>query len=536
MARMIPAVIPEDTQSQAEKKLFPILRESLDDSFTVFHSFDLLTYNRADKLVEGEIDFLIFSPVYGLLVLEVKSGEISYDGTKSAWFQNGMPMPKSPFEQASATKYQLLHFLTSKLGYAPQMTFSHAVCFPDVSEDMRDLPSGADSAICITAKSLPGLAGSITRIMQGFKKSTLVEDRLTADRIRRILMPFFEYGMTLGSRVQQDEQRIISLTGDQCRMLDFIQNHKQALIQGCAGSGKTVMAVKKARDLAAAGNSVLLLAYNRLLGDRLAASVKDVANITASTYHDFCIRHLTRAGRMPVKSEGQSYWEKDIPEAFADLIAQYPLKYDAVIVDEGQDFRVEYWVTIEEMRQPDGYYYIFFDPDQNLWKTDMDLPIKGEPFILADNCRNTRNIFNRLKTYSRREMRLLAGSPDGEEVHQYIGDTDKNCRRYLKTIIENLIEDQGMRLEQIVILGGHSLAKTCLGKDSRLGNYNVSELPDGRPNLIHYHTYMKFKGCESDAVILLDVDENDERWSELALYTAVSRAKHLLYIIWKIQE
>ncbi len=74
MAHMIPAVISEDTQSQAEKKLFPNLKERLNDSFTVFHSFDLLTRNRADKLVEGEIDFLIFSPDYGLLVLEVKSG------------------------------------------------------------------------------------------------------------------------------------------------------------------------------------------------------------------------------------------------------------------------------------------------------------------------------------------------------------------------------------------------------------------------------------------------------------------------------
>ena len=44
---------------------------------------------------------------------------------------------------------------------------------------------------------------------------------------------------------------------------------------------------------------------------------------------------------------------------------------------------------------------------------------------------------------------------------------------------------------------------------------------------------MKFKGCEADAVILLDVDDQDERWSSLAFYTAISRAKHLLYIIQK---
>jgi hypothetical protein len=50
MARMIPAVIPEDTQSQAEKKLFPILKESLNDGFTIFHSFSLLTHNMRDNV------------------------------------------------------------------------------------------------------------------------------------------------------------------------------------------------------------------------------------------------------------------------------------------------------------------------------------------------------------------------------------------------------------------------------------------------------------------------------------------------------
>ena len=42
---------------------------------------------------------------------------------------------------------------------------------------------------------------------------------------------------------------------------------------------------------------------------------------------------------------------------------------------------------------------------------------------------------------------------------------------------------------------------------------------------------MKFKGCEAKAVILLDVDLSDERWSERGLYTAMSRAVHELVVI-----
>ena len=42
---------------------------------------------------------------------------------------------------------------------------------------------------------------------------------------------------------------------------------------------------------------------------------------------------------------------------------------------------------------------------------------------------------------------------------------------------------------------------------------------------------MAFKGCESNAVILLDVDPGDKRWHNQGLYTAMTRARHLLGIV-----
>jgi DNA helicase IV len=42
---------------------------------------------------------------------------------------------------------------------------------------------------------------------------------------------------------------------------------------------------------------------------------------------------------------------------------------------------------------------------------------------------------------------------------------------------------------------------------------------------------MRFKGCEADVVILIDVDLKDKNWNRSALYTAISRAKYLLYIL-----
>jgi hypothetical protein len=534
MTHMIPAMIHSDTKSEAEKKLFTMLRDGLDNTFTVFHSFNLLTRNLQDKFIEGEIDFLIFSPDYGLLVIEAKSGTIRYDGETGTWFQNAIQLSKSPFAQAQATKYQLLEYLTKKLGYSPAISFAHAVCFPDIRSEMKNLPAGAEPDICINGEQLTDISNNIIRIMQSYQKGNRQPlDKKHADRIRQILMPHFEYGTTMVDRIKQDEAKLLALTEDQCRMLDFIHNRKQALIKGCAGSGKTIMAIKKAIELADEGNRVLLLAYNLLLGERLADSVKNMPNITASTYHEFCLNQLKVAGCLPPQRNDQQYWEKDIPEAFDKYIQTNPLKYDAVIVDEGQDFRVEYWVTIEELRKPDSYFYIFYDPDQNLYKTEMEFPIKETPFELSDNCRNTRNILNILKHYTKAKMNPMHETPEGEQVHQFHGETERARRRHLRDIVVELTEEQKLKPGDIAILGGHSLDKTFLTKDPHVGNYIVKEGSEEGPNIIHYYTYMKFKGCEADAVILLDVDEKDERWSDNALYTAISRAKHLLYIIWK---
>ena len=78
---------------------------------------------------------------------------------------------------------------------------------------------------------------------------------------------------------------------------------------------------------------------------------------------------------------------------------------------------------------------------------------------------------------------------------------------------------------------------TCIGDNPVIGIFRITETMEEGSNVINYHTYMKFKGCEADAVIMIDVDRNDERWANpAALYTSISRAKHLLYILYSKGE
>jgi hypothetical protein len=189
------------------------------------------------------------------------------------------------------------------------------------------------------------------------------------------------------------------------------------------------------------------------------------------------------------------------------------------------------------MVKDNGYFYIFYDPDQNLYGADLDFPISKEPFIIGENCRNTLTIFNKLKGYSTNTMYQNPDAPGGEPVVEWVIRDASIRRRQLGKILHDLVNNKGINEQNIVILGGHSLKHTCIGENPSVGNFRITETQENGQNVIQYHTYMKFKGCESDVVILIDVNRSDKRWlNSQSLYTAISRAKHLLYILYSGDE
>jgi len=527
---MIPAVVPEDGVSRAEQQLFDVLRDGLDDSFTVFHSFKTLTHNREGMLLDGEIDFLLFSPDRGLLIIEVKGGVVSYDGARACWYQGDHPIG-DPFGQARANKYKLAALLKERTGRNMPVSIGYSVCFPNSFAEPSVLPPDASREILINGRDLDNVAAAVGRIYD----VTRPFDRVLSDReveaLRLVIMPYCEYGASLLEQMEKAERKLFALTEEQCRLLEIIRYRRTALIQGCAGSGKTVMAVKKAQELAAGGKRVLLLAFNQLIGERLKDAVLDFDGVTAATYHDFCLEMLDQAGAVPECVRDDHFYTKLVPQAFLEVVNRGVEGYDALIVDEGQDFRSDYWRSLGPLLREGGYYYVFYDPDQNVFGTEMDFPVKEEPFLLADNCRNTRSICEYVGGYSSTDMRPKQGMPVGIPVEEHVNSSPSSRRRHLASILEQLIVEKGVAPERVVVLGGHSIERTCVPLDGNVGKFRVVQGDEAGPHIVHYYTYMKFKGCEADAVILLDVDPSDERWSDLAVYTTASRAKFLLFVL-----
>ena len=86
MARLIPKVSIEEIQVKPERDVASSLMEKLPEECIIYHSYPWLKLDRSDldrsyKLKEGETVFVVVDPLYGILLLEVKSDHVEFDLT-----------------------------------------------------------------------------------------------------------------------------------------------------------------------------------------------------------------------------------------------------------------------------------------------------------------------------------------------------------------------------------------------------------------------------------------------------------------------
>ena len=523
-------MIPEETRrpndpTHPENVVFELIEKQFDDSWTVFHSLRNIGKNRDDKLIDAEADFLFVHADYGILCLEVKGGEIRHE--RGIWFQNDRQLAQSPAEQARHNRYNIQKIIDDHLSTYDSVSYGFAVCFPNVFSSLTLTPDL--NSITLTGNDLPDLKNSIISVMSAWNKRNRKMANSTLKSVVSLISPSFELGAALVDKIGQENQEFFRLTEQQCQLLDFIDNHKRATIRGCGGSGKTIMAIKKAKRLAKQGHSVLFLTYNILISERIKRQCMDTPRIKVIHFHQFCLETLKEP---PPKTEEE--WNSELPAKFFEYIIDHPIKYDAVIVDEAQDFRVEYWDSVPELVREDGWFYIFYDPDQNLYGTKLKLPDLGQEFVLNKNCRNTVAICNEIKEMATIQIDAK-DAPQGSPIERFTAKSPADVRNILSKLLHNLIVKEGISNKSIVVLGAHKLNHTSLGDDNHIKTFTIwedRELPDSKS--VAYHTFYKFKGCESDVVIILDYSDKDEHWrQDAALYTAMTRAKHKLYFIGK---
>ena len=329
MAKMIPEV-RVGKGALGEGKLYAALKEHLPDDFTVFHSLPFVSIEKGRGVYEHEIDFLVVHRDLGFLDIEVKGGrEIRYLQKQKKWVSVSHDgeehvIAKDPYRQASDN----IHWLAREImkrgvldAGEERFPFSHgyAVAFPDATVDTRYFPPHAARELTLDRSDLRYVYTRVSGIMELWRregKNRHVSEREYSDLCNKFLMPEFRVALSIAKRMEDEEAQLIRLTEEQCRLLDFLRNHKQALIQGYAGTGKTQLAVEKARRLAGEGKRVLLMCFNSPLARYLESLVGDEGGmITIDNYHNLCARMAAQAGipfEVPPedrKEERKLFWD-----------------------------------------------------------------------------------------------------------------------------------------------------------------------------------------------------------------------------------
>lgn len=569
MARMIPPQIGRHTDPPpGEVSLFQRFKKDISTSgWTVLHSLDIARHHYQ---VSGEIDFVIIVPEAGVLCLEVKSHQhIIFDNGR--WLYGEQQKPgRSPFRQIRGAMHSLLDDLKSKhpeLGHVP---FWEAVCFPNAvlrSSSASSSPEWHDWQL-IDSRHLriDRASKSVKNVLQRARRHLTEEvnarwfdperaspTRAECEMIAAALRPRFEFFESPASRTRKRNEELRQYTERQFRALDNMSRNPRVFFEGPAGTGKTFLAIEACRRADADEERVLFVCYNRMLGDWLSRETEDLDNVRVDTLHSYM---MDTAGicRAPTRGKNSTFWEKELPElALAELLDNSSYRFDRVIMDEAQDLLQPDFLDIVDASLDGGLKYgrwlmtgdfsnqrIYsgrrfnrkdrtLSPEQFLKGYGLTVP----RFSLIENCRNTPEIASFIED---------ATHPDPEyaEVLRPSSNTDPVIRKYdskteaTELLIDILAEfyDRKIRGESITILSPRRFEESTAGQvTSQPWSQRIRPRGQNGEGYIRHSTIHAFKGLESPAVIVTDIESLSSRHDVELLYIAASRSQEHLFLL-----
>ncbi len=95
----------------------------------------------------------------------------------------------------------------------------------------------------------------------------------------------FSFIPTLRDRLNNVEKRLVRLTKNQAQIMDGLSRNSRLLIEGIAGTGKTLLATEFAKKRAESGDRVLYLTFNKNLANNIHSQLSDIVNLKVINIH-----------------------------------------------------------------------------------------------------------------------------------------------------------------------------------------------------------------------------------------------------------
>lgn len=564
MAVMIPETVAPSSApgKRGERKVFEALRKHLPEDYLVY--YDVSVKRRHP-------DFIVIGPDLGVVVLEVKDWradsilDITADGVVLR-DKGGECSRRDPVQQAREYTLRIVDQLKARSllydGKYLRCRWGYGVIFPHLKQDDLERPAlfgpslqdaiGEDSVLCAEDLDREALLPALRRLMPDWVPPQEPLNALEVDEIRAAIHPEIRIGWGRTDKevqhaMDQVQERIARTLG---------QGHH--LIRGVAGSGKTVCLLCRVQHLRECHPDwrILVLCYNRVLADYLRGAIGNSSDVEVLHYHRWCCRTL-EAGGIPIPPRPEPgplrehHWNQVIPGLILEGYERgcIPIgHYQAVLIDEGQDFCDDWYRVILRALDPHtDSLFIALDSSQDIYRRkvswrDVGIQVVGRSKVLRVNYRNTWAILSKAYALIRDldqstvavnetggeyvvpEKALRDGpSPDIKRFRSF----EDERRHALEWVRARLAS--GVAPEDVLVLGLSRLQMAELEVWLQDAGIQAQLLGGrGRAGVVRLSTIHSAKGLDAEHVLVIGVHQlaaHAESDSRRLLYIAMTRAR-----------
>ena len=567
MAIMIPENISMNKNATGgENRMFNILKELLPDDYIVWYEL---------RVKRKHSDFIILGPETGLVVLEIKDWNISsIVRANQNTYELGTDIGTTQNPQQQARQYMIdivnklkkveeLQNKDPKYKGKPIFKYGSGVVFTKIQKksfELRGLDETIDMDTTFFADDL--------KYMEASKDSQYLLKRLKAiapydlgdlayNQIQTVRGHLFREVRLLNN---EDVFKVMRVEQEQ---LAKGLGYGHRVIRGVAGSGKTLVLTCRAQYLARNHEDwkILALCFNTVLATHLknVIEAEKYSNLESKHFHQW-IREIGQQVDLKcgIKDEEITHMLEAIRSDYLDKLE----KYDAILIDEGQDMAKEWLEFIVNMlRSPQkSHLLLASDGAQNLYNRkytlkSVGIQAAGRTKILRENYRNTKQILDCANGFLKDDQ--VHASSDSEDNNFMIeADTAartgpepfiKECSSFDEEVDETikkikLLRDMGVQPRDICIL---YFNKNQLGHiESKLIDQKIYYNPisksaehkrnfDYSNNVVKVSTIHSAKGLDFDYIFILGFGKGlDKRYNESKklIYVGMTRAKNQLMI------
>lgn len=497
---MFPTARPRPTKSHAEIGVYAALARCSDLDWYAFHSLRL---RNSSSTWTGEGDFVIANPTGGLLVLEVKGGRIELrDGH---WFQNGKPMDEPPRDQALEFVKSLMKELRRAGVETPP--YGVACVFPDCEFSVP--PTNGDlHGIVLGARDLPYLPDVLPSVFTAaVPPYRLPTNRKWIQQLNTLWGNTWVPSVRLTDRVNDAAERSVALDSKQYELLEYAGETPRALVEGPAGSGKTLVATELCRRRAKAGHRTLYLCFTDALARAVAVQFQDPSiegvRPQATSIRQYAV-DLLRGRGLPIPPPDKAFWDEVSFNAAAEALPADADRPQMVVVDEGQDFEASDWMLVEQLAGNRGLW-VFRDQRQAFW-TERTLPSSLETTLAArlqlqQRYRCPAGLAAYAECFASGDTPTERPSPDQVKLVVAAPEETKDRVRHLVDELRR----QGAKPSDIAIVSLAGQSRSELYKLPMLGSHKLvhGDSPEARDHIV-METFLRFKGLERPFVIVCE--------------------------------